>query len=170
MAVLERQRRATAKYEAKAYDKTLLRLPKGRICEIKAHIALSGESLNGFITRAIGETMKREQTLSHGGEIPLTLSSGEGIPLTLSHGEGIPLTLSPGGGIPLALSPDTIACARKAAEDSGETLRDFIGRAVETQSRRDVASRRMGFNPVTNQRLRREDKAGVTVHTEEKRK
>ena len=48
------------KYEDKAYDKILLRLPKGRKEELKAHAESQGESVNGFINRAIDEAMKEE--------------------------------------------------------------------------------------------------------------
>lgn len=61
MAVSKAQQRAVARYETKAYDKTLIRLPKGRLDEIRAHIEPTGESLNGFIGRAILETMERDR-------------------------------------------------------------------------------------------------------------
>lgn len=48
------------KYEDKAYDKVLLRLPKGQREEIKAHAEAQGESVNGFVGRAITETMERD--------------------------------------------------------------------------------------------------------------
>lgn len=61
MALTTARKKANAKYEAKAYDKTLIRLPKGRLDEIRAHIEPAGESLNGFINRAIMETMGRDK-------------------------------------------------------------------------------------------------------------
>lgn len=60
MPVSKAQQKAVAKYESKAYDKTLIRLPKGRLDEIRAHIEPAGETLNGFINRAISETMERD--------------------------------------------------------------------------------------------------------------
>lgn len=60
MALTSARKKANAKYEAKAYDKTLIRLPKGRLDEIRAHIEPAGESLNGFINRAISETIERD--------------------------------------------------------------------------------------------------------------
>lgn len=60
MALTTARKKANAKYEAKAYDKTLIRLPKGRLNEIRAHIEPAGESLNGFIGRAISETMAHD--------------------------------------------------------------------------------------------------------------
>lgn len=60
MTLTAARKKANAKYEAKAYDKTLIRLPKGRLDEIRSHIEISGESLNGFLNRAITETMERD--------------------------------------------------------------------------------------------------------------
>jgi len=60
VAVSKAQQKAVAKYEAKAYDKTLIRLPKGRLDGIKAHAAAQGESVNGFINRAIDHEMERD--------------------------------------------------------------------------------------------------------------
>ncbi|MEG1564428.1 MAG: Arc family DNA-binding protein [Bacteroides sp.] len=47
------------RYEDKAYDKVLLRLPKGDKETIQAHAEAHSESMNGFINRAISETMER---------------------------------------------------------------------------------------------------------------
>ncbi len=60
MATKEARQRATAKYEAKKYDKTLVRLEKGHLDYVKAHAEQRGESLNGFINRAIDETIERD--------------------------------------------------------------------------------------------------------------
>ncbi len=49
------------KYEDKAYDKILLRLPKGRKEELKAHAESRGESVNGFINRAIESQIERDR-------------------------------------------------------------------------------------------------------------
>jgi len=59
MALSEARKRANAKYDAKAYDKTLIRLPKGRLEEVRSYAAAHGESINGFIGRAIREAMER---------------------------------------------------------------------------------------------------------------
>jgi predicted HicB family RNase H-like nuclease len=60
MPVSKAQKKATAKYEQQNYDKVLLRLEKGKKDIIKNHTEQSGESLNGFINRAIDETMQRD--------------------------------------------------------------------------------------------------------------
>ena len=53
---------AQNRYIAKAYDRVNLTLPKGRKEEVKAHVEQRGESLNGFIQRAIDETIQRDDT------------------------------------------------------------------------------------------------------------
>ena len=60
MPVSRAQQEATARYEAKVCDKVLVRLPKGHKAEIQAHAEARGESVNGFIGRAIDETMERD--------------------------------------------------------------------------------------------------------------
>jgi len=48
------------RYNAKAYDNVTLRLPKGDKEDLQAHAAERGESLNGFINRAIHEAVERD--------------------------------------------------------------------------------------------------------------
>ena len=52
--------KANAKWDKKAYDKVTLRLPKGKKDIIQSHIAKQGQSLNGFIVRAIDEAMQKD--------------------------------------------------------------------------------------------------------------
>lgn len=97
------------RYEDKAYDKVLVRMPKGRKEEIQAFVMVSGESVNGFINRAIGEAM--------GGnpQKPTGAQEAEGAILT----------------------PGTLKKAQEAAQNAGETVSAFIGRAVDVQAQRD---------------------------------
>ena len=44
----------------KAYDRINLTVPKGQKDLIQAHAEAQGESMNGFINRAISETMERD--------------------------------------------------------------------------------------------------------------
>ena len=62
MATSEAQKKANAKYIAKAYDRIELKVKKGRKDLIKAHAESKGESINGFVNRAINETMEREKS------------------------------------------------------------------------------------------------------------
>ncbi len=54
------QNKATQKYIKNNYDSVMLRMPKGKKEQIKAHAESQGESLNGFVNRAIDETIDRE--------------------------------------------------------------------------------------------------------------
>ena len=61
MTVSKAQQKATAKYIKNNLDEIKVRVPKGRKEEIKAHAETKGESVNGFIKRAIDETMQRDK-------------------------------------------------------------------------------------------------------------
>lgn len=52
--------KANNKYNEKAYDRINIAVPKGHKAEIKAHAETHGESVNGFIGRAIDEAMERD--------------------------------------------------------------------------------------------------------------
>ena len=60
MAVSKAQQKAVNKYMAANYDRVNLTLPKGQKEVVQAHAAALGESVNGFIGRAIAETMERD--------------------------------------------------------------------------------------------------------------
>ena len=109
MAVSKAQQKAVNKYMAANYDRINLTVPKGRKDEIQSFAAQTGESVNGFINRAIGEAM---------GNAPQEPAEAHGV----------------GGAI---LSPETLAAAQEAAQKAGETVPAFIGRAVTTQAQRD---------------------------------
>ena len=61
MSPTEAQKRANAKYNAKAYDRIELKVKKGKKEVIKSHAENHGQSLNGFINEAIDEKMNREK-------------------------------------------------------------------------------------------------------------
>ena len=61
VAVSKAQQKAVNKYMKENYDRINVTLPKGTKEEIKAHAESKGESVNGFISRAIKETMDREK-------------------------------------------------------------------------------------------------------------
>lgn len=60
MAVTKAQQRAVSKYMKENYDEIKVRVDKGRKDIIKAHAESKGESVNGFINRAIEEAMERD--------------------------------------------------------------------------------------------------------------
>ena len=60
MATSEAQLNASKKYINEKLDEIKLRVPKGEREEIKKHADKMGQSLNGFIRRAIKETSERD--------------------------------------------------------------------------------------------------------------
>lgn len=50
--------RAKNKYNAANYDSLRIVVPKGKKDKIKAHAESKGESINGFVNRAIDEAME----------------------------------------------------------------------------------------------------------------
>jgi uncharacterized protein (DUF1778 family) len=64
MEVIENMGKTSAaaknKYAAKAYDRIALQVYKGEKDKLRAHAEERGESLNGFINRAIRETLERD--------------------------------------------------------------------------------------------------------------
>ena len=60
MPVSKAQQKAVHKYVKEKYDRIGLTLPKGSKDRIKAHAEERGESVNGFVTRAIDETIQRD--------------------------------------------------------------------------------------------------------------
>ena len=59
MPVSEAQKKASVKYLEKL-DEVRIRMPKGHKATIQAHAEARGESVNGFVNRAISETMERD--------------------------------------------------------------------------------------------------------------
>ena len=66
MPASKAQLRATNKYMKANYDRVNLTLPKGRKAELQAHASDRGESVNGFINRAIDEAIMRDNTYKEG--------------------------------------------------------------------------------------------------------
>ena len=60
MPVSKAQQKATNKYIAKAYDRINLTVPKGKKDTIQAHAEAQGESVNGFINRAIDNQIAQD--------------------------------------------------------------------------------------------------------------
>lgn len=52
--------KAKNKYNAQNYDSLRIVVSKGRKLELQIHAQAQGESLNGFVNRAIDETLKRD--------------------------------------------------------------------------------------------------------------
>lgn len=57
----EAQKQSARKWDAANLDRLSIALPAGSREKIKAHAQAQGESVNGFIKRAIAETMERDK-------------------------------------------------------------------------------------------------------------
>ena len=66
MPVSKAQQKAVTRYMKQNYDEIKVRVSKGQKDVIQAHAAARGESVNGFIGRAITETMERD---NGGGDV-----------------------------------------------------------------------------------------------------
>lgn len=115
--------RAQNRYIAKTYDRINLTVAKGQKENIQAHAAAHSESVNGFIGRAIMETMARDGA----GDLQEATETVAGA---------------------VSLPFDTMEAAQKAAEATGENIVGFIIRAVNTQAQRDKSSLKAGYQPV----------------------
>ena len=60
MPIREAQKKALRKYKEKTYDRLEISVAKGKKAILQAHASERSESLNGFVNRAIDETMERD--------------------------------------------------------------------------------------------------------------
>lgn len=75
MAVSKAQQASVNKYVKNNYDRINVTMPKGKRDVLKAHAEAQGESVNGFINRAIDETMARDNAA--GGVVKCDGGEGE---------------------------------------------------------------------------------------------
>ena len=113
MPVSKAQQKAVNKYMAANYDRINLTVPKGQKEVIQAHAEANSESVNSFINRAIGEAMGTVSVKAPQNAAGMPQGSGD------------------------ILTPEALKTAQDAAEKAGETVPEFVGRAVETQAKRD---------------------------------
>lgn len=66
----EARKRGNRKWDAANLDRISIAVPKGHKEAIKAHAEARGESVNGFINRAIEETMERDNAAPAASEGP----------------------------------------------------------------------------------------------------
>ena len=137
MPASKANQRAVNKYKKNNYDRIEITVPKGQREIFQAHAAAHGESVNGFIGRAIMETMERDsgRTPSESAQQAPEGPSGVGV---------------------VSLPSETVEAAQRAAEAAREALPDFVARAIATQAQRDQSSLRLGINPATGGKIERE--------------
>lgn len=118
MPASKAQQKAVTKYVKSKYDRFGLTMPKGNLDTIKAHAEARSESVNGFIGRAIAETMERDG--AGGQQVTAGAPSKAGM---------------------VSLSSDTLKTAQEAARAAGEAVEDFLARAVKTQAKQDTVAK-----------------------------
>ena len=116
MPASKAQQKAVNKYMAANYDRINLTVPKGKREEIKEFADCQGESVNGFINRAIDSAMGRNT------EKPAAS------PQNAAEAHGDPSTI---------LTPNALKIAQEAAQRAGEDVPAFVSRAVTNQDQRD---------------------------------
>ena len=70
MEISEARYKANKKWNKENYSQINLTMPKNKKTEVQAHAETRGESLNGFINRAIDETIERDNNESGAAETP----------------------------------------------------------------------------------------------------
>ena len=120
MPVSEAQKKASVKYLEKL-DEVRIRMPKGHKATIQAHAEARGESVNGFINRAIDHQISYDRDKGPSEALQ-----------------------DPSGCMVVSLPSEAYERAVAASEAAGEALPDFVARAVETQAQRDETARRLG--------------------------
>ena len=128
-AVSEAQKRAHRKYMEK-YVEIKVRVTPEKRTAIQEHAQTMGESATTFINRAIDNQISQDR--DKGPSEALQGPSG-------------------GGGIPL--HPEALQTAQEAAQKAGETVSQFVERAVGVQAKRDRTSLAMGINPSTGGKM-----------------
>ena len=127
MAISKAQQKAVQRYVQNNYDRIAsITVPKGHKAKIQAHAKKQSESMNGFINRAIDETMRRD----------------------LAEGPQEAPQSRLGGGV-VSLPSDTVKAAQEASEATGESVPEFVTRAVNAQTQRDRQLLKMGLNPIS---------------------
>ena len=84
MPTSKAQQRAVSRYIKANYDRLELTVPKGQKDIIKAHAEARGESVNGFINRAVAQAMERDKRPQEAPAVQDTTQAKE-------RTEGVPL-------------------------------------------------------------------------------
>ena len=128
MAPSEAQKRASNKYNLEHMSTLGCKVRKAQAVAFKAYCQNQGSTSNTVLKDFVLGCIGEQETLSQAGE------SAPGVPL----------------------SPEDVKAAQEAAESTGETVPQFIGRAVQTQAQQDKASLSLGINPATGGKIGKE--------------
>lgn len=125
MVPSEAQKRASNKYNLEHMSTLGCKVRKAQAVAFKAYCQNQGSTSNTVLKDFVLGCIGEQETLSQAGE------SAPGVPL----------------------SPEDVKAAQEAAESTGETVPQFIGRAVQTQAQQDKASLSLGINPATGGKI-----------------
>lgn len=135
MPLTEAQKRANKKYQAKTIASLACRVKKDQAEAFKVYCEMRGQTSNAvlrdYVLGCIGQ-----------GNTPESPQEDAGT-------QGGP------GGIPVSL--DTFKAAQRAAEATGESVPDFVSRAVLIQEKRDRVSIMAGINPAAEEKAKGEE-------------
>lgn len=130
----EARKTGNRKWDAANLDRISVAAPKGTKERWKSVATAHDKSLNQLIV----ETVDRQISQGH-----------------LRGPAEIPQGPPGAGGI--SLHPEALQAAQNAAQKTGETVSQFVERAMETQAQRDRASLKLGINPSTGGKLEKEE-------------
>ncbi len=123
MAVSEKKKASNAKWDSVNMSTLGCRVKKELAEAFKAYCTIQGRTSNSVL---------RDYVLGCIGEGPQEAAGAH------RGAMGIPVSL------------DTLKVAQRAAGATGETVPDFVARAVETQEKRDKSLLLMGLEPIVS--------------------
>lgn len=128
MAPRESQKKASLKWDKENMTVLSCKIRKPQAVAFKAYCENQGSTSN---------TVLKDFVLGCIGEQEAAPRAGEGPP-------GVPL------------SPEALKTAQEAAESTGETVPQFVGRAVQMQAQQDKISLSLGIDPATGGKIGKE--------------
>ena len=159
MPASKANQRAVNKYKRNNYDRIEITVPKGKREVFQAHAAARGESVNGFIGRAIAEAMNRDngggadsrvnaaqdaaESVSGVGATPIQSEPNAPTDHAQTLAEAKRIVWAAGNVILPSLLRESVAEASRAA---GETDDAFLWRAVSSQAEQDREKRKAAAN------------------------
>ena len=126
----EAQKKSARKWGAANLDRISVAAPKGTKERWKSAATAHDKSLNQLIVEAVDHQISQD----------------------CDRG---PCETQQTGGI--SLHPEALQTAQNAAQKAGETVSQFVERAVETQAQRDEASLKLGINPSAGGKLEKKE-------------
>lgn len=125
MAITESRKRANAKWDKENMTTLGCKIKRTQAAAFKVYCENQGSTSNTVLKDFVLGCIGEQETVSQAGEVS--------------------------AGVPLP--PEAVKTAQDAAESTGETVPQFIGRAVQTQAQRDKASLSLGINPATGGKI-----------------